>query len=104
MKYYKIKRILHTGVDGERNTPRTDGRYPMRIGRIVQFSKADIIIDKPFWLRYICDENGNDYSGMSKRTSYVVNYETTIIDQKEYVRLETYRTIYEFEEVLLTNM
>lgn len=102
MKYYKIKRVLHTGVDGERNIPRTDGRYPMRIGRIVQFSEANIIINEPFWLRYVCDENGNDYNGMVKRTSYVVGYEITRDDQKEYVRLETYRTIYEFEEVSLT--
>lgn len=100
MKNYKIKRILHTGIDGERNTPRIDGRYPMRIGRIVQLSKANIVINEPFWLRYVCDENGNDYSGMAKRTSYVVDCKITRDDQKEYIILETYRTIYEFEEVL----
>ena len=41
MAYYRINSIVHSGIDGERNTPRTDGRYPLRIGRIVEFNEIN---------------------------------------------------------------
>ena len=96
--YYKIKSILHSGVDGERNTPRTDGRYPQRIGRIVEIDDDNIFIGVPFQLNYVKDENGNDYRGFVKRTSCVIDWDY-IYDNR--IRIETYRTIYEFEKVEL---
>lgn len=96
MNYYRITKILHTGIDGKRNTPRTDGRYPLRINRIVEINERDILIGYPFYLNYVKDENGNDYRGYYKRTSYVVNWDF-IYENRIYI--ETYRTIYEFERV-----
>lgn len=96
INYYRIKSIVHSGVDGERYTPRTDGRYPLRINRIVEIDERDIIIGKTFCLKYVTDENGNDYRGFKKRTSYVVDWDF-IYDDRLYI--ETYRTIYEFEKV-----
>ena len=57
MNYYRIKQILHSGRKGERNTPRIDGRYPMRIGRIVEFDVKDIVVGQCLWFDYIKDEN-----------------------------------------------
>lgn len=41
---YKIKSIKHNGTCGERGTERTDGRYPLRIGRVVKLNIDDIEI------------------------------------------------------------
>lgn len=101
MEYYRITKVLHSGVDGERETPRTDGRYPLRVGRIVLINKQDLHIGHSFWLQYVVDENGKPLHGSYKRTSYVVrweccsNLEDTLVNK---LRIETYRTIYEFEE------
>lgn len=96
MNYYKITSILHTGIDGERYTSRTDGRYPNRIGRIVTINEKEIKIEKPFYLQYVTDEKGNDLRGFVKRTSYVVDWDF-IFDDK--LTLETHRSIYMFEKV-----
>ena len=96
MGHYRIKSILHSGVDGERGTHRTDGRYPLRINRIVEFDEKDIVCGERFCLNYVTDENGNDYRGWYKRTSYVVDWDY-VFDNR--IRIETYRTIYEFERV-----
>ena len=96
MNYYRIKSILHTGVDGERDTPRTDGRYPFRINRIVEFDEKDIVCGERFRLDYVTDENGNYYRGFHKWTSCVVDWDYVFENR---IRIETYRTIYEFEKV-----
>lgn len=96
MSCYRIKSILHAGIDGERYAPRTDDRYPSRINRIVEFDEKDIVVGERFRLDYVTDENGNDYRGFYKWTSYVVDWDYVFGNK---IRIETYRTIYEFEKV-----
>lgn len=100
MKYYRIKSILHSGRKGERNTPRTDGRYPLRIGRIIELNddikNGDIISSMPFTLKYVKDENGNDYRGYYLQTSRVVDWDFVY---DNVIRIETYNSIYELERV-----
>jgi hypothetical protein len=96
MNYYRIKSILHSGRKGERNTPRTDGRYPLRINRIVEFDEEDIRIGFPFCLNYVKDENGNDYSGFILRTSHVVDWDYVYENR---IQILTNNSIYEFEKV-----
>ena len=96
MDYYRIKHILHSGRKGERNTPRTDGRYPIRIGRIVEFDTKDIVIGIPFILNYIKDENGNDYRGFHLTTSFVKDWDYVF---DGVIRIETNNSIYEFEKI-----
>ena len=45
---YKIKQILHTGTCGDFGTERTDGRYPKRIGRVVEIDSNKLQVD--LWL------------------------------------------------------
>lgn len=96
MSYYKIKSILHGGRKGERGTPRTDGRYLMRIGRIVEFDVKNIVIGYPFVWEYIKDENGNDYSGLYFTTSFVKDWDYVY---DNVIRIETNNSIYEFERI-----
>lgn len=95
MKLYKINSILHSGRKGERGTPREDGRYPLRIGRIIKLDIKYLREGIPLILDYVKDENGNDYKG------YLVC--TTIIDwdyvYNDVIRVETKNSIYEFKEV-----
>ena len=95
MGYYKIASVLHSGIDGERNTPRTDGRYPLRVNRIVELNPKNIRINFPFYLNYVLDANGNDYRAY-KGTSYVVDWDYEFENR---IRVETYRTIYIFEKI-----
>lgn len=97
MNYYRIKSIAHSGRKEERNTPRTDGRYPLRINRIIEFDERDIKIGHPFYIYYIKDENGNDYIGWLV-TSMVVDWDYTY---ENIIRIETLNSIYEFEKVEL---
>ena len=101
MSYYKIKSILHSGKKGERNTPRTDGRYPLRIGRIIELNddikNGDIISNMPFVLKYVKDENGNDYNGYLQ-TSKVIDWDFVY---ENVIRIETLNSIYEYKSNLL---
>ena len=95
--YYKIKSILHSGRKGERYSPRTDGNYPSRINRIVEFDKHKSITKGiPFIFDYIKDEHGNDYSDFYFRTSCVVDWDFVY---DNVIRVETNNSIYEFEKV-----
>lgn len=100
MSYYRIKEILHSGRKGERTTPRADGRYPMRIGRIVEFddsiNNGCIMPGRPMILNYVKDENGNDYSGFYLQTSVVLDWDF-IYDGV--IRVETNNSIYELEKI-----
>jgi hypothetical protein len=88
MERYKIIGITHK--DG---TPRIDGRYPLRIGRICEKPKAHI--GNPMIINYITKADGTDYQGYSLRTSRV-----TGIGESEYrIQIETMNSIYEFERV-----
>lgn len=96
MSYYRIKSILHSGRKGERNTQRTDGRYPLRINRIIELNDKDIIIGVPLVITYVKDENGDDYRGYYLHTSYVVDWD---YEFDNLIRIETNNSIYEFEKV-----
>jgi hypothetical protein len=88
MERYKIIGITHK--DG---TPRNDGRYPLRIGRICEEPKAHFGL--PMTINYIAKADGTDYRGCSLRTSRVMD-----IGKSEYrIQIETLNSIYEFERV-----
>ena len=53
---YKIKSIKHSGTYGERDTERTDGRYPLRIGRIVNLDADYIEIGYPLVIQWYANE------------------------------------------------
>lgn len=96
MAQYRIKSISHSGSRGNRGTARTDGRYPTRIGRIVELEYKKLVLGTPLILNYIKDENGNDYRGMYLRCSRIQSIH--IVTEKLFV-VETMNSIYEFEEV-----
>lgn len=96
MSYYKIKQILHSGRKGARYTPRTDGKYPLRINRIVKFDENDIKIGECLLWDYIKDENGNYYKGYQFRTSFVKDWD---YEYEDVISVETNNSIYVFEKV-----
>ena len=99
MSYYRIKAILHSGKLGERNTPRTDGRNPLRINRIVDINdhpfNGDIKLGERLLMKYVKDENGNDYFG-GLATTWVVDWDYSSENE---IWVETRNSIYELERV-----
>lgn len=93
---YKIIGIKHTGVMGERETDRTDGRYPKRIGRIIWMSDNTSAFGYRFRLEYIADENGNDYSDKICWCSTVQRYAHR---PNDIVEVETENSIYILQRV-----
>lgn len=96
MKQYKIKTILHSGTKGERGTPRIDGRYPLRIGRIVELDEKYLKEGIQLILNYVKDENGDDYRGLSLYCSTIKDWDYVYNNR---IRIETNNSIYELEEV-----
>lgn len=98
---YKITSIKHNGTCGERGTDRTDGRYPLRIGRVVKLDIDCIEIGYPLLIRYIKDSDGTSMKFSLLKTSCVKNYIT--IDDLEgivkYITIETENSIFEFIRV-----
>lgn len=98
---YKIVSIKHSGTCGKRGTERTDGRYPLRIGRVVKLNIDDIEIGYPLLIRYIKDSDGTSMKFSLLKTSCVKNYIT--VDDLEgivkYITIETQNSIFEFERV-----
>lgn len=94
MKMYKIKAILHTGEKGTRGVPRTDGKYPARVGRTVQVDASRLEVGRPLILDYVKDENGEDYSGYFLRCSRIEEIHAS----KDALTVETHNSIYELEE------
>ena len=98
---YKIKSIKHSGTCDERNTDRTDGRYPLRIGRIVNLDVDYIEIGLPLVLRYVKDSDGTPMKFSLLKTSNVV--EVTSVGELGInplrVIVETENSIFEFERV-----
>lgn len=92
---YRIKSIKHSGRMGLRGTDRTDGRYPGRIGRVVDLKPTECKIGQPFVLNYLRLADGSDYSNMYLRCSRLVNFTTINGDMNT---AETNNTIYEFEK------
>ena len=91
---YKIKSIRHSGTRGTRGTERTDGRYPLRVGRIVSIDLDALSVGFPLVLEYVKDENGNDYSGYFLRCSIIQGIHAV---SSNLFCVETNNTIYEFE-------
>lgn len=89
MSEYRIIEI--TGNDG---CPRTDGRYPLRIGRICTEPKP--IIDYPLYIEYLKERDGSDCYGWL-RTSSVVDCMTS--DTKDKIVVQTKNSRYVFEKV-----
>lgn len=95
METYKIKRISHSGKKGARGTKRTDGRYPLRIGRTVKIDLQNLVEGTPLILSYVKDEKGNDYSGYYLRCSMI---QSIHIVSENLFTVETNNSIYEFEK------
>lgn len=88
MEKYKIIGITHK--DG---TPRTDGRYPERIGRICEKPIAHLGL--PMIINYISKADGSDYRGYYLTTSRVID----IGESKYRIQIETMNSFYEFKKV-----
>lgn len=89
---YKIKQILHGGTCGKYGTERTDGRYPLRKGRIVEVSLKYIKVGIPLILHYATDEEGNACTGKYLVTSPVGDF---YIGADHVLRITTKNSIYE---------
>ena len=94
METYKIKSISHSGRKGNRGVERTDGRYPLRIGRTVNIDLKNLLEGTPLILSYVKDEKGNDYSGYL-RCSMI---QSIHIVSENLFTVETNNSIYEFEK------
>ena len=84
---YRITKI--TDREGK---DRTDGRYPLRIGRLC--TKPYIKIGFPMWMLYLENADGSDYSGKVYATSPIVE-ETEIEDS---LTVTTKNSIYYFKK------
>lgn len=98
---YKIKSIKHSGTCGERDTDRTDGRYPLRIGRIVKLDMGDIEIGYPLVVRYVRNSDGTPMRFSLLKTSNVVSVNSVgeIECDPLFIVIETENSIFEFERV-----
>lgn len=77
--------------DSKTETTRKDGRYPLRLGRIVKEPKPNI--GMPMILEYLRNADGSDYSDRSLRTSRVIE----IREKAGILEVETMNSIYIFE-------
>ena len=91
---YKITKITHTGTYGEKGTNRTDRRYPLRIGRIVEMKYDSIEISVPMTLHYVRDSDGSPLRFKYIRTSDVVSKNKN----NNKVVITTRNSVFEFEE------
>jgi hypothetical protein len=92
---YKIINISHTENSGKRGETRKDGRYPLRIGRIVDLDFQQIRVGEPMNLNYLLDADGSDYSKKHLTTSSVTNLNR--LERK--LIIETANSIFEFEKI-----
>ena len=88
---YKITKITHSGTKGKRGQDRTDGRYPMRIGRTVDLDLDNVKLGKPMIINYLKNADGSDYSNMYLRTSCVISTASAVF-------IETMNSIFIFEK------
>lgn len=97
---YKIVSIMHSGTRGTRMSPRVDGRYPQRIGRIVDLDVSNIREGKSLIIRYIKDSDGTDYDAVLV-TSIVKRFwvEDESDDDFDVLYVETLNSIFKFEKV-----
>ena len=86
---YKIIGIYNKD---KKRTPKTVGRYPLRVGRIVSEETVWFAnVGSPLIMKYISDENGKDYQGHYLWCSRL--YRKTRVDNFT-IELETKNTIY----------
>lgn len=102
-QYYKIKSILHSGSQGVRGTPKTDGYNLPRVNRIIELDDSNYFgtIRKGsfFIARYVKDANGKDYSyehSIAFCSSKVVDWDYVY---ENVICVETENSIYELETV-----
>ena len=93
VKKYEEYRIVDIR-DAKTRITRSDGRYPLRIGRITK--KPNPHIGLPMILEYVRNADGTDYSGNILRTSRVCG---SFINEKGNLVVETTNSVYEFELV-----
>ena len=93
VKKYEEYRIVDI-LDAKTRITRSDGRYPLRIGRITK--KPNSHIGLPMILEYVRNADGTDYSGNILRTSRVCG---SFINEKGNLVVETINSVYEFELV-----
>ncbi len=93
---YRIAKITYSGANGNntRGLDRKDGRYPLRINRIVDIDVNDFRIGDIGHIRYIKDAQGNDYNN-TLYTSTIISIKATIGT----IILETVNSIYVFESI-----
>lgn len=60
---YEIIGIAHSRPGNVLWEPRTDGRYPMRIGRVINMDRSRIVENESAILAYIRDADGSPYDG-----------------------------------------
>lgn len=84
---YKVKSI--TDLDGN---PRTDGRYPLRIGRVCEFLNA-VTVGQCLYIKWILNSDGLPYGGWI-RTSLVCDWS---MSASGCVVVTTCNSIYTFE-------
>lgn len=91
---YRITKITHTGTYGEKGTNRTDGRYPLRIGRVVEMVFPLIEVGIPMTINYVYDVDGTPLRFQCLHTSVVVSK----IKNNKKVAITTRNSVFEFEE------
>nr|WP_297933166.1 hypothetical protein [uncultured Lachnoclostridium sp.] len=98
---YKIKNIKHSGTYGKRDTERTDGRYPIRIGRIVNLDVDYIEIGYPLVVRYVRDSDDTPMKFSLLKTSNVVSANSVgeVECDPSFIVVETENSIFKFERV-----
>lgn len=86
---YKIIDIKH------KNTGKTreDGRYPLRIGSLIEFDFKPFVGNYMFY-NYIADKDGHPKEG-TLRTSLVFS----VHEEKDILTVTTFNSIYEFENL-----
>lgn len=92
---YKIVSIRHSGKIGTRGFERVDGRYPDRVGRIVDFNIDSVDVGKPLILEYLEKADGSDYKGYWLQCSLVTGIHFV---GDEIGCVETLNSIYELQK------
>lgn len=87
---YKIKDIRYKNT----NETRTDGRYPLRIGSVIDFFAYEPTVNQCALLSYVYDNKGKPKQG-TLRTSFI---EEIFEDEKELI-LTTCNSIYVLEKI-----
>ena len=97
---FRIESIKHSGTYGKRGTERTDGRYPLRIGRVVSLEYDFLKTGYPLVIRYMKDSDGTPMRFDFLNTSNIIDFKTEFRPYDLYVIVETENSIFEFKRLL----